>query len=235
MPTTITSAGITFNDTTSLTSGTPVDGSISTAKVQDSAITTAKIASNSVTSAKLGTNEQKQIAKAWVNFNGTVVPATGLSYTRSGTTVTVSQAGHSVTIGANVGISNATDSGINGNAFVTAVVAGVSWSFTTTATGANGTLNALASTLIRSSYNVSSISKNGTGDYTVNFATAMADANYSAIGSGTNATALTTTAAFTLTTLPSSYSTGSVRFLAQYGNGGTAYDVTFGSVQIFGN
>jgi collagen type VII alpha len=34
---------------------------------------------------------------------------------------------------------------------------------------------------IRSSYNVSSITKNGTGDYTVNFATAMADANYSAL------------------------------------------------------
>jgi hypothetical protein len=32
--------------------------------------------------------------------------------------------------------------------------------------------------MIRSSYNVSSITKNGTGDYTVNLATAMADANY---------------------------------------------------------
>ena len=36
---------------------------------------------------------------------------------------------------------------------------------------------------IRSSYNVSSITKNGTGDYTVNFATAMADANYNFAGS----------------------------------------------------
>ena len=32
--------------------------------------------------------------------------------------------------------------------------------------------------MIRSSYNVSSITKNGTGDYTVNFATAMADSYY---------------------------------------------------------
>ena len=31
---------------------------------------------------------------------------------------------------------------------------------------------------IRSSFNVSSITKNGTGDYTVNFTTAMPDANY---------------------------------------------------------
>lgn len=31
---------------------------------------------------------------------------------------------------------------------------------------------------IRASYNVSSVTKNGTGDYTVNFTTAMVDANY---------------------------------------------------------
>ena len=36
---------------------------------------------------------------------------------------------------------------------------------------------------IRASGNVSSITDNGTGDYTVNFTTAMSDANYSAVGS----------------------------------------------------
>jgi hypothetical protein len=35
---------------------------------------------------------------------------------------------------------------------------------------------------IRASYNVSSITDNGTGDYTVNFTTAMVDANYSVLG-----------------------------------------------------
>jgi len=35
---------------------------------------------------------------------------------------------------------------------------------------------------IRESGNVSSITDNGTGDYTVNFATAMPDANYSGVG-----------------------------------------------------
>jgi len=39
---------------------------------------------------------------------------------------------------------------------------------------------------IRASYNVSSITDNGTGDYTVNFTSAMADANYSAIATSTN-------------------------------------------------
>ena len=35
---------------------------------------------------------------------------------------------------------------------------------------------------IRASFNVSSITDNGTGDYTVNFTTAMPDANYSVSG-----------------------------------------------------
>jgi hypothetical protein len=34
---------------------------------------------------------------------------------------------------------------------------------------------------IRSSFNVSSVTKNGTGDYTVNFTNALADANYSVV------------------------------------------------------
>jgi len=36
---------------------------------------------------------------------------------------------------------------------------------------------------IRASFNVSSITDNGTGDYTMNFTTALVDANYSACGS----------------------------------------------------
>ena len=39
--------------------------------------------------------------------------------------------------------------------------------------------NGTGTVAIRASFNVSSITDNGTGDYTVNFATAMSDANYS--------------------------------------------------------
>jgi hypothetical protein len=42
--------------------------------------------------------------------------------------------------------------------------------------------NGTGAVAIRASYNVSSITDNGTGDYTVNFTTAMADANYAAVG-----------------------------------------------------
>lgn len=47
----------------------------------------------------------------------------------------------------------------------------------------------VAGNYIRASYNVSSITDNGTGDYTVNFTTALADANYSAhLSSGNTVT-----------------------------------------------
>jgi hypothetical protein len=42
--------------------------------------------------------------------------------------------------------------------------------------------NGTGTVAIRASFNVSSITDNGTGDYTVNFTTAMPDANYSTVG-----------------------------------------------------
>jgi len=49
--------------------------------------------------------------------------------------------------------------------------------------------NGTGTVAIRASGNVSSITDNGTGDYTVNFTTAMPDANYSAACSQLGATA----------------------------------------------
>jgi len=42
--------------------------------------------------------------------------------------------------------------------------------------------NGTGTVAIRASFNVSSITDNGTGNYTVNFTTALSDANYSAVG-----------------------------------------------------
>jgi hypothetical protein len=44
--------------------------------------------------------------------------------------------------------------------------------------------NGSGTVAIRASGNVSSITDNGTGDYTINFATALTDANYALVGSG---------------------------------------------------
>ena len=48
--------------------------------------------------------------------------------------------------------------------------------------------NGTGTVAIRAAYNVSSITDNGTGNYTVNFTTAMPDANYSSVASGDAAT-----------------------------------------------
>jgi hypothetical protein len=71
---------------------------------------------------------------------------------------------------------------------------------------------------IRANYNVASITDNGTGDYTVNFTTALADANFAVVGTGQNnthaietvvlksgATPLTTTGANIRTVFSSGY------------------------------
>jgi len=67
-----------------------------------------------------------------------------------------------------------------------ATLAGVS---TSMANAVNGSakawvnFNGTGTVAIRGSYNVSSITDNGSGNYTVNFTTAMPDANYSAVSS----------------------------------------------------
>jgi len=48
--------------------------------------------------------------------------------------------------------------------------------------------NGTGTVAIRAAGNVSSITDNGVGDYTLNFATAMADANYAFAGGGNNTT-----------------------------------------------
>jgi hypothetical protein len=88
--------------------------------------------------------------------------------------------------------------------------------------------NGTGTVAIRGSGNVSSITDNGgTGNYTVNFTTAMPDANYSVGG-----TAGYDDAASMGTVNPKVFNTGSMRFVTNPANGSTS-DYHFISVQIF--
>jgi hypothetical protein len=69
--------------------------------------------------------------------------------------------------------------------------------------------NGTGTVAIRASGNVSSITDNGTGDYTVNFTTAMPDTNY--IGIGTQRTAATGSILYPATT-ETAPTTGAMRF-----------------------
>lgn len=92
--------------------------------------------------------------------------------------------------------------------------------------------NGTGTVAIRASGNVSSITDNGVGDYTVNFATAMPDANYAVDG-----TAAVTTSDFAVVSLcPVTFSTASARIRLGFTsttNSQAAYDSASVSVSIF--
>jgi hypothetical protein len=79
---------------------------------------------------------------------------------------------------------------------------------------------------IRASGNVSSVTRNGTGDYTVNFTTAMPDANYASAISGTDAAGNVRAVA------PSTATTSSLQLVTAALNG-VALDFAFVNVAIF--
>jgi hypothetical protein len=91
----------------------------------------------------------------------------------------------------------------------------------------NGTTNVGGFCTIRASFNVTSVADNGTGDYTVNFTTAMPDANYS-IATSCGDTAVNPSNVFG-SSFPVSSSACRVEFIA----GSTNFDMPFASVAIF--
>ena len=79
--------------------------------------------------------------------------------------------------------------------------------------------NGTGTVAIRASGNVSSITDNGTGDYTVNFTTALPDANYATLVSGDQqGSGSVNNAIGTLETSPAG-TTSSVRVISQRSNG----------------
>lgn len=75
--------------------------------------------------------------------------------------------------------------------------------------------NGTGTVAIRASYNVSSITDNGTGDYTVNFTNAMPNANYCVNGTAGRSSGQSNLG----TVCPTIFTTSSVRFGTNYTNG----------------
>jgi hypothetical protein len=87
--------------------------------------------------------------------------------------------------------------------------------------------NGTGTVAIRAAFNVSSITDNGTGDYTVNFTTAMPDANY---GFGVMVGSFAVSNGYATQPNPS---TTSFRFVALNSTGTAAQDFTQIGVSIF--
>ena len=159
-----------------------VDG-ISAGGLPDDCITTAEIAAAAVTTAKLGSSESSGLAKAWVNFNGAANTNLSGTYSQSGTTVTVAATAHGLLAGSSINVDATSGTAVDGIYTVATVTNANTFTYTAgTSLTTSGNITLLRNT-IRASFNVSSITDNGTGDYTVNFTTAMVDANYSVVGS----------------------------------------------------
>jgi hypothetical protein len=168
---------------------------------------------NSVNTLNTSLTTSRSVAKAWVNFNGVVIQSINsssgntISCSSGSTTGTWTAAGWASSDVGTIykitqinGVTGATLGGVDVSTLgvqIVSVVAGVSATFrflsgtttsaqSVTGTGSSSSGFSFNSTGIRSGYNISSITKNGTGDYTVNFATPMADANYSVVGMSRN-------------------------------------------------
>jgi hypothetical protein len=97
--------------------------------------------------------------------------------------------------------------------------------------------NGTGTVAIRESVNVSSITDNGTGDYTVNFTTAMPDANYAQ-----NVSASFSSAAYAETTIGLNFTssfttqaptTSAFRFCLGYARGNAFIDQAYVTASVF--
>jgi hypothetical protein len=173
--------------------------------------------------------------RAWVNFDGTLAANLTGTYTRTSpsTTVTVTATSHGLIVGNSVSLDFTSGTGVDGEYTVVTVADANTFTVTTvasTTTSGNVTLERNA---IRASGNVSSISDNGTGLYTLNFMTALPDANY-AVTTGVDSysgTAVSTRAAQGV--VLSSFSTTSVQVFTGTTSGINLADNPLVCVAIF--
>ena len=96
----------------------------------------------------------------------------------------------------------------------------------------NGTTNTAGFCTIRASGNVTSVADNGTGDYTVNFTTAMPDADYVTTGTCSGSDSSSSTVAVLNTKLTSGLTNTSCRLFST-NISGSAADRAFMAVAVF--
>jgi hypothetical protein len=87
---------------------------------------------------------------------------------------------------------------------------------------------------IYNSFNVSSVTRNSTGDYTINFTTVLSSANYSSVGNcgfGFGSDGSYNIVLIPYTTIPT---TSAIRFTSVNYNTAVAADATYTSAAIFG-
>jgi len=121
------------------------------------------------------------------------------------------------------------DGAQSGSAPIYGCRAWVNFDGTRDTTGATSTAN--TNRLIRASGNVTSVLRNGTGDYTITFTTAMPDANYCATVTGSSTDG--TTGCTVMDILQSTAPTASAIRVLNETSGGANADSEYSNVAIF--
>jgi hypothetical protein len=182
------------------------DGSIGTAKLADGAVTTIKIADLNVTTAKIADSNVTTAKIA----NGNVTEA------KIGTgAVTVDKIGATAVTAAKL------DGAQSGTAPIYAARAWVNF-------------NGVGTVAIRASGNVSSITDNGVGDYTVNFSTSLPNANYAVAGASQTVTGNVAVMTGYINATDFAKTTSSFRIGVFNSGTGTAIDVNSTNVIVVG-
>ena len=159
--------------------------------------------------------------RAWVNFDGSANTNLSGTYSQSGTTVTVTATSHGYIAGNAVYADITSGTGVDGTYTVATVTDANTFTYTAgTSLTTSGNVTLRRNT-IRGSGNVSSITDNGTGDYTLNFATALPDANYSFQGTASQATTAQNQVGVTILASTAPTSTA-IRFRTQQENVGVS-------------
>lgn len=115
--------------------------------------------------------------RAWVVFSG--LPVNNTTYSQSGTAIVVTSNGHGLSPGMIVDLNFTTGSALDGPYVIQSTNTNT---YTVLAADSKTTSGFVTqNTVIKASGNVSSITDNGTGDYTLNFTEDMPDANYAAV------------------------------------------------------
>jgi len=174
--------------------------------------------------------------RAWVNWDGTANTNLSGTYSQSGTTVTVTATAHGLIAGNVVYSDITTGTAVDGTYTVATVPTADTFTYTAgTSLTTSGNITLRRNT-IRASGNVSSVADNGTGDYTVNFATAISDTNYCAVTGSNISTSIDPAAGAVLPILPATWTTRTttaLRITNQYSSSAAAFDVATMQVAIF--
>ena len=92
--------------------------------------------------------------------------------------------------------------------------------------------NGVTTVTIKSSYNISSVTRSSTGTYVLNFSNAMIDANYSVIGTGEITLGTTS---LSIIVGKNNTNTTSAATIQSINTGSAVLDCPFVSVAVFGN